>query len=61
LKTNTPTVTLNKVDGPAARDAIVVSIGKIKLEKKKKKTTKENEDKDAADYKERLKLQLKIT
>jgi hypothetical protein len=61
LKTNNPTVTANKVDGPAARDAIAVCIGKKKSKNKKKKTTKEKEDKDAADYKKRLDLCRKIT
>jgi hypothetical protein len=60
LKSNTPTVTANKVDGATPANAIAVSVKK-KSEMKTKKTTKEIEDKDAADYKERLKLQRKIT
>ncbi len=55
LKTNTPTVTANKVNSAAAANAIATSIEK-KTKKNKKKTTKEKEDKDAADYTERLKL-----
>jgi hypothetical protein len=39
LKTNTLTVTANKVNGAAAGDAIAVSVGK-KSEKKKKKKKK---------------------
>jgi hypothetical protein len=38
-----------------------LSVGKEKSDKKKNKTTKEKEDKDALDYKERLGLQGKIT
>jgi hypothetical protein len=60
LKTNSLTVTANKVNSAAAGHAIAMSIGK-KSEKKKKKTTKEKEDKNAAKYKERLKLQRKFT
>jgi hypothetical protein len=48
LKTNTLTVTANKVDGITASNAIAASIGK-KYEKKKKIITKEKEDKDTAD------------
>jgi hypothetical protein len=60
-KTNTLTVTANKVDNAAASNTITLSVGKEKSEKKKNKTTKEKEDKDALDYKERLELQNKIT
>jgi hypothetical protein len=55
------TMSANKVDGAAATNAIAVSIGKKKSEKKKKKAIKGKKDKDAADYKERLELQCKIT
>jgi hypothetical protein len=57
LKTNTLTVTANKVDGAASSDAIVMSIEK-KSEKEKKKTAREKEDKDAADYKETSEVAL---
>ncbi len=60
LKTNTSTVTANKVDDAASSNAIALSIGKEKSEEKKK-TMKEKEDKEASDYKERLELQRKIT
>jgi hypothetical protein len=49
LKTNTLTVTANKVTNAAASNAIALSIGKEKFEKKKNKTTNEKEDKDASD------------
>ncbi len=55
LKTETLTKTANKDDNTAASNAIALSIRK-KTGKKKNKTTKEKEDKDAADDKERLKL-----
>ena len=61
LTTNTLTVTANKVDNPATSNAIALSIGKEKSEKKKHKMTKEKEDKEASDYNERLELQRKIT
>jgi hypothetical protein len=61
LKTNTLTITANKVDNAAASNAIALSTRKEKSEKKKNKTTKEKEDKEALDYKERLKLQRKIS
>jgi hypothetical protein len=54
-------VTANKVNGAAASNTIALSIGKVKSEKKKNKMTKEKEDKEASDYKERLELQCKIT
>ncbi len=60
LKTNTLTITANKVYDAANSIAIALSIGKEKSEKKKKKITKEKVDKDASDYKERLELQRKI-
>ncbi len=60
LKTNTLAVTANKVDDTAASNVIALCVGK-NPEKKKNKTTKEKEDKDASDYKERLELQRKIT
>jgi hypothetical protein len=60
LKTNTLTLTGNKVDGAVASNAIAVGVRK-KIDSKNKKTTKEKEDKDAVDYKERLKLLRKIT
>jgi hypothetical protein len=44
LKTNTPTITANKVNSATAGNAIAASIEKIS-EKKKKKITKEKEDK----------------
>jgi hypothetical protein len=37
LKTNTLTITANKVDGLATSNAIALSIGKEKSDKKKKK------------------------
>jgi hypothetical protein len=61
LKTNTLTVTTNKVDSGAASNAIALSLGKENSGKKKNKTTKEKEDKEALDYNERLKSQRKIT
>jgi hypothetical protein len=61
LKANTLTITANKVNDAAASTAIALSIGKEKSEKKINKTSKEKEDKDASDYKERLELQRKIT
>jgi hypothetical protein len=61
VKTNTLTITANKVDGAAASNAITLSIGKEKSKKKKNKIMKEKEDKDASDYKEILELQRKIT
>jgi hypothetical protein len=60
LKTNTPNVSTNKVDGTAAANIIAVSVRK-KSEKKKKKTMKGKKDKDAVDYNKRLELQCKIT
>ncbi len=41
LKTNTPTISANKVDGATTGNPIAVSIWKIKSEKKKNKTMKE--------------------
>jgi hypothetical protein len=61
LKTNTPTVSTNKVDSTATTNAIAVSVGKKESEKKKKKTTKEKKENDAAVYNKRLELQCKIT
>jgi hypothetical protein len=61
LKTNTLTITANKVDDAAASNAIALSFGKEKSGKKKNKTMKEKEDKEASDQKERLELQHKIT
>jgi hypothetical protein len=61
LKTNTLTITANKVDNAAAFNAITLSIRKEKSDKKKNKITKEEEDKEASDYKERLELRHKIT
>ena len=60
LKTNTLTITANKVNDAASSNAIALSIGKEKSEKNKNETTKEKEDRDASDYKERLELQGKI-
>ncbi len=61
LKTNTLTVTANKVNDAAASNAITLSVGKEKSEKKKNKTRKEKKGKEASDYNERLELQRKIT
>jgi hypothetical protein len=61
LKTNTLTLTANKVDNAATFNAIALSVGKEKSEKKENKTIKEKEDKEALDYNERLELQHKIT
>ncbi len=61
LKTNTLIATANKVNNAAASNAIALSIGKEKSEKKINKTSKKKEDKDALDYMERLELQRKIT
>ncbi len=55
------TVTANKVDDAATSNMIALSVRKEKSEKKKNKMTKEKEDKEALDYKERLELQRKIT
>jgi hypothetical protein len=60
LKPNTLTITAIKFDGDAASNAIALSVRK-KSEMKKKKIMKEKEDKDAADYKEKLELQCKNT
>ncbi len=61
LKTNTLTITANKVDNTAASNAIALIVRKENFEKKKNKITKEKEDKDASKYKERLELQREIT
>jgi hypothetical protein len=61
LKTNTLTVTANKVENTAASNTISLSIGKEKYETKKNKTTKIKIDKDALDYKKRLELRHEIT
>jgi hypothetical protein len=45
LKANSHTVIANKVDGPTARDAIAMSVGK-KYKKKDNKPTKEIENKN---------------
>jgi hypothetical protein len=61
LKTNTLAITANKVDSATTSNAIALSIGKEKSEKKKHKMTKEKEDKEALDYNKRLELRRKIT
>jgi hypothetical protein len=60
LKTNTSTVSANKVDNTAAPNAIALSAKEEKSGRKKNKTAKEKEDKEASDYQERLELQLKL-
>ncbi len=60
LKTNSSTITASKINNAAASNAIALSVGKEKSGKKKNQTTKEKEDEEASDYKERLKLQRKI-
>ncbi len=59
MKTDTLTIPANKVDDAATFNAIALIVGKETSEKKK--ITKEKEDKDASDYKERLELRRKIT
>jgi hypothetical protein len=46
---------------PLLSNAFALSTGKEKSGKRENKTTKENKDKEALDYKERLELQRKIT